>query len=159
MSTTASAAALPKPKLIGTWVAQVLVFGIFVMAGPLAKLTAAEPAQAIFDKIGLGAPGMYATGVAELIAMVLIVIPMTAWAGAGLTVLLMLGALAGHLFLGLGVSISEEVHPDAAGPMMFMMALVAMLASLTVLFIRRAQIPMVGAQLAGGGASQQSTSS
>ena len=127
--------------------ARLAVVGVLAIAGPYAKLTAQDAPVALFEEIGLGRLGMYATGVAELIAIVLILIPRTVWLGASIAAGAMGGALGGHLFLGLGVSISPEVHPDLAGPSLFVMAVVAFVGAVSATWLHRGQVPVVGPRL------------
>jgi len=136
-----------KPAAIASWVLQILVVAIFAMGGPLPKLTGQEPAIALFTELGAEPLGRYAVGIFEALALVLLLIPRTITIGAVLSAGLMAGAVLSHIFV-LGVSIPESVHPDLAGPMLFVMALVALLASVGVLVLRRAQIPLIGPKLA-----------
>ncbi|MEM0984180.1 MAG: hypothetical protein AAGI17_09545 [Planctomycetota bacterium] len=137
---------------VPAWVAQGLVFVIFAVFGPLAKLTASPESVALFEALGPGKPMMYAVGVAELIAMILIVIPKTAWFGAGLSLGTFVGAIGGHV-AKIGVvptftlATGEEFSP---GIVLFAAAVVGLVASAAVLFLRRGEIPVVGAKLAGG---------
>jgi formate/nitrite transporter FocA (FNT family) len=66
----------------------------------------------------------------------------------------MFGAIMGHI-TKLGISISADVHPDLEGPSMFIMATVAFLASLIIIILRRAQLPIVGAKFANASAASE----
>ena len=57
------------------------------------KFTAAPESVYIFDKVGLGAPGRIGSGIAELIAAILLLIPRTSWMGAVLALGVMGGAI------------------------------------------------------------------
>ncbi|MEL6329060.1 MAG: DoxX family protein [Planctomycetota bacterium] len=138
---------LGKGPMIAAWVAQAIVVGVFLMLGPIPKLTSDPISVALFEKIGPGDPLRYATGVFEAIAIVLILIPKTAWAGAALSAGLMVGAIGAHLVTPLGVSVSLEVEGGDIGPVPFALAVLTLLASLAVLAIRRKQIPVIGDKL------------
>ena len=137
----------PKKPIV-SWILQALIVVIFLVAGPIPKLTGAEGAVALFTELGAEPVGRYAVGAFESIAMILILVPKTTVFGALLTAGLMAGAIMGH-FTQLGISISPDVHPDLAGPSMFIMATVAFLASLLIIIFRRAQLPIIGSRFAG----------
>src|SRR5436190_21795231 len=71
------------------------------------KFTAAPESVYIFSNIGLEPWGRIGSGVAELIAAVLILIPPTTWLGAGLALAVMLGAIFSHLTL-LGIAVMDD---------------------------------------------------
>ncbi len=132
-------AGIKKTTLYVSWALQVLS-AIILLQTLFFKFTAAPESVYIFDKVGLGAPGRIGTGVAELIAAVLLLIPATAWAGAILSVGLMGGALISHLTV-LGI----EVQGD--GGYLFGLGLFVFVGCLLVLYIRRRQIPLLGPRL------------
>jgi len=139
-----------KPLAITSWVLQVIIIAILAMA--------AFPSRALFEGLGAEPAGRYAVGIIEIIAIVLLLIPKTAVYGGIVAALAMLGAIGSHV-TRLGVSIDAEAlgQPEALasveGPAMFGMAVVVLLASLGVVFIRRGQLPI------GGGASAASSAS
>lgn len=93
----------------------------------------AEPESVyIFTKVGIEPWGRIGTGVIELIASVLILIPRTAWIGAGLGLGVMLGAILTHLAL-LGI----EVQGD--GGQLFFYAIAVAVSCVTILYITRQQ--------------------
>ena len=61
------------------------------------KFTAAPESVTIFSQLGIEPWGRIGTGLAELVAAVLLLIPRTTVTGAVLTVLLMAGALGSHV--------------------------------------------------------------
>lgn len=71
------------------------------------KFTAAPESVYIFDKTGLGDTGRIGTGIAELIAAVLLLIPSTSWMGAIAGLGLMSGALFSHLTV-LGIEVMDD---------------------------------------------------
>ena len=105
------------------------------------KFTGAEESVYIFSTLGAEPWGRVGSGVVELIASVLLLIPATAVYGAMLAAGVGAGAVASHLaFLGI------EVKGD--GGLLFALALVVLACGLTLLAIHRRSIPVVGALLA-----------
>lgn len=94
----------------------------------------------IFEKTGLGDAGRIGSGVAELIAAILILIPRTAWLGALLTVGIISGAILMHL-----TKLGIEINGD--GGTLFGMAVAVFVLSLTTLLINRKSIPIIGEKL------------
>jgi putative oxidoreductase len=101
------------------------------------KFTAAPESVYIFDKVGLGAPGRIGSGVAELIAAILLVIPRTAWLGSLLALGVMGGAIMSHLTV-LGIVVMDD-HGELFG-----LALTVAVCSAIVLFLHRRDIPVIG---------------
>ena len=81
--------------------------------------------------------GRYASGLAELIAVVLLLTPRTITLGAALSVGVITGAIGAHL-TKLGIVVQND------GGLLFALALVVLFGSLGILAIRRRQIPVVG---------------
>ncbi len=123
---------LDRRAKITTWSAQLVAAAIFGMAAP-AKFMADPSAVAIFERLGAEPMGRLATGSFEVLAIILLLIPATARFGGILGAALMAGAIFSHVTV-LGISIDGD-------PSMFMMASVALVASLTVVWTRRASIP------------------
>jgi hypothetical protein len=119
-----------------SWALQLLVAGILVQT-LFFKFTGAEESVYIFTQVGAEPWGRIGSGVMELIAAVMLLIPALAPYGAILTVAAMSGALLSHLTL-LGI----EVKGD--GGLLFGLALTCFAASLVILALRRAQIPVIG---------------
>src|SRR5256714_14770053 len=71
------------------------------------KFTAAPESVYIFTKVGLEPWGRIGSGVAELIAAILILIPRTTWLGAGLALAIMAGAIFSHLIV-LGIVVMDD---------------------------------------------------
>jgi uncharacterized membrane protein YphA (DoxX/SURF4 family) len=101
------------------------------------KFTAAPESVYIFDKVGLGAPGRIGSGIAELIAAILLLIPSTIWFGAGLALAVMAGAIMSHLTV-LGIVVMDD-HG-----LLFGLALTVALFSTILLLIHRRSIPLIG---------------
>jgi uncharacterized membrane protein YphA (DoxX/SURF4 family) len=91
----------------------------------------------IFTTVGIEPWGRYGTGVAELIASVLILIPRTSWIGAGLGLGIMAGAILSHLTI-LGIDVQND------GGYLFFLAVAVSGCSALILFLTRNQwIPIV----------------
>jgi uncharacterized membrane protein YphA (DoxX/SURF4 family) len=101
------------------------------------KFTAAPESVYIFDKVGLGAPGRIGSGIAELIAAVLLLIPRTAWLGAILALAVMGGAIMSHLTV-LGVVVMND-HGE-----LFALAVTVAFCAAMVLYLQRRDIPLIG---------------
>lgn len=101
------------------------------------KFTGAPESRFIFSTLGIEPWGRYGTGVAEAIAVALLLNPSTAAIGGVLAMGLMGGAIMSHL-TRLGI----EVQGD--GGLLFALAVTVLLASAIVVAIRREQLPIVG---------------
>jgi len=108
------------------------------------KFTAAPESVYIFTTLGLEPWGRIGSGVAELIACVLLLVPRTAAVGALLALGVISGAIVSHL-TRLGIVVQDD------GGLLFVLALVVFACSAIVLWLRRGELPVVGARLAGSG--------
>lgn len=104
------------------------------------KFTAQPESVYIFTQVGIEPWGRIGTGIAELIASLLLLIPATIAVGALLSIGIMAGAIATHLFI-LGI----VVHDD--GGQLFIYALIVLLASVALLFLHREQLQSLRATL------------
>lgn len=104
------------------------------------KFTAHPDSVYIFEKAGLGDVGRIGSGIVELIAAILILIPRTIWLGALLTLGTISGALVTHL-----TKIGIEVQGDG-GTLFFMAVLIFILSAIT-LWIHKKEIPFIGSKL------------
>jgi hypothetical protein len=134
---------LSRPQIVVSWVLQLAVAGILLQT-LFFKFTGAEESVYIFSSVGkfLGVAGVeqwgrIGSGVLELIASILLLLPATASLGAVLTIGAMAGAIVSHLVI-LGI----EVKGD--GGLLFGLALTALVGSVIVLIVRRTQLPVVG---------------
>lgn len=94
------------------------------------KFSASEESVYIFTQTGMEPWGRIASGIVELIASVLLLIPRTTWIGALLGVGVMSGALFFHLTV-LGI----EVQGD--GGLLFVYALIVFISCAILLLINR----------------------
>jgi len=101
------------------------------------KFTGAEESVYIFSTLGMEPAGRIGSGVVELIAAALLLVPSTVTAGAVLAAGVMAGAIVSHLTV-LGI----EVKGD--GGLLFGLALAVFVSAAIILFLRRAAIPVLG---------------
>ncbi len=126
-----------------SWVLQVLV-AVILGQTLFFKFTGAPEAVYIFTTVGAEPWGRIGTGIAELLAVILLLIPRTVIWGALLSAGVMIGAIFSHLTL-LGIVVQNDSGT------LFVMGLIVFISSLVILFLRRAQIPLIGATLANCG--------
>lgn len=91
------------------------------------KFTAAAESVYIFSKLGMEPYGRIATGIFELVAAVLILMPRTTIFGALLGLGLMIGAVVSHIFV-LGI----EVQNDRGT--LFMLALLVLISCAVLIY-------------------------
>jgi len=105
------------------------------------KFTYAPETRWIFgEKLGVGRAGATATGVVELICVVLLLIPRTPLYGALLALGTMGGAIVSHLAI-LGI---ESRNPDTGagdGGALFALAVGVAVASVVIIILRRRELP------------------
>ena len=104
------------------------------------KFTAAPESVYIFSRVGLEPWGRIGSGVAELIAAILILFPPTTWLGAGLAFAVMSGAIFSHLTI-LGIVVMDD------GGLLFGLALAVAVCSVVLVFLQRRRLPLIGAYL------------
>lgn len=104
------------------------------------KFTGAPESVYIFTKVGLEPWGRYGSGVAELIAGLLLLMPGLAWAGALLALGVISGAIACHLTV-LGIVVQND------GGLLFGLALAVFLTSAITAWLHRDAIPWLPARL------------
>ena len=127
---------LSKTQLGLSWVLQLAAAGILLQT-LFFKFTGADESVYIFSALGAEPWGRIGSGVVELIASVLLLVPSTASLGAVIALGVMSGAILSHLLV-LGVAVKGD------GGLLFGLALIVFASSATVLAIRRAQLPVVG---------------
>ena len=121
-----------------SWVAQI-VAAIILGQTLFFKFTGAAESVYIFQTLGMEPYGRLGSGVAELVAVILLLIPGLAALGGLLSMGILAGAIMAHLTV-LGI----EVQGD--GGLLFALAIIAFIASATVVWIRRASIPFIGSR-------------
>ena len=121
---------------VSSWVLQLVVAGILLQT-LFFKFTGAPESVYIFSTLGAEPWGRIGSGVVELLAAILLLVPPTTTVGAVLAMGVMVGAVMSHLTV-LGI----EVRGD--GGLLFGLALTVFVASAVILLIRRGEIPIVG---------------
>lgn len=124
------------PVLILSWTCRVAA-AVILLQTLFFKFTAAPESVYIFTKIGAEPWGRIGSGIVELIAAVLLLMPRFVWAGAFLALGVMAGAIVSHLTV-LGI----EVQGDKG--LLFALALTVFVTSAVALYLDRTQIPVIG---------------
>ena len=123
-----------------SWAAQVIV-AVILLQTLYFKFTGAPESVHIFETLGLEPVGRIGSGVAELIASVLLLIPSTAALGGLVAAGVMIGAIGSHLFTPLGIDVLGD------GGLLFGMAVTVFVLSLLVAYLRRRDLPIIGERL------------
>ena len=106
------------------------------------KFTGARESVYIFTTLGMEPWGRIGSGVAELIASVLLLLPSTVVYGAALSLGVIAGAIFSHLTkLGIAIPAVDD-HGE-----LFALAVVVFVCSAAVLAMHRAEIPYLGPML------------
>jgi len=110
-----------------------LVAAFLMIQSLFFKFSGAEESIYIFTALGMEPWGRLGTGVIELIASVLLLIPRTTWLGAGLGVATMTGAIFFHLTT-LGIEVSDD------GGQLFIYAVITFVSCLILLILNREKL-------------------
>lgn len=119
-----------------SWACRILAAAILLQTLYF-KFSGAEESVYIFTKVGLEPWGRYASGVAELFAAVLLLVPRTAATGALLATGVMIGAIGSHL-TKLGIVVKDD------GGLLFALAVTVFICAIVTAILHRRQIPLVG---------------
>ena len=114
-----------------SWILRILV-AVILLQTLFFKFSAAPVSVYIFETVGMEPYGRIGSGITELIASILILVPRTAKVGALLSVMVISGALFFHL-TSLGIVVQDD------GGQLFMMALLVFFASIGVYFLERSK--------------------
>jgi putative oxidoreductase len=138
---TGSAAAIatrqaPRWIQVLSWACRIIA-AVILLQTLFFKFTGAPESVYIFTKVHAEPWGRIGSGVVELIAAVLLLIPRTIWAGASLALGVMAGAIFSHVTI-LGI----EVMGD--GGLLFALALIVFVTSAVALVLHRSQMPVIG---------------
>lgn len=128
-------------SVTGTWLLR-LIAAVIMLQTLYFKFTASEESVYIFTTVGMEPWGRIGSGVAELIASVLILYPRTTWLGASLGIGVMSGALFFHL-TKLGIVVKND------GGQLFIYALLVFLSCAGLLIIYRKEIIRILKNLSG----------
>lgn len=114
-----------------------LVVAVILLQTLYFKFTGAPESRYIFETVGMEPWGRIGSGVAELIAVILLFVPGLTWAGA----LLALGVISGAIFFHLtklGIIVQDD------GGLLFGLACVVFVGSLYLAWTNRTKMPLVG---------------
>jgi uncharacterized membrane protein YphA (DoxX/SURF4 family) len=126
---------LGKRQNLLSWVLQVVV-AVILLQTLFFKFTGAEESVYIFSTLGLEPWGRIGSGVVELIAAVLLLLPRTVTLGALLALVTISGAIFSHL-TRLGIVVKDD------GGLLFALALAVFISSALILLLRRREIPVI----------------
>ena len=132
---------LTRTQTVISWILQ-LVVAIILFQTLFFKFTGAEESKYIFNAVGAEPWGRIGTGILELIAVVLLLIPSTVTVGAILAIGAASGAILSHL-TKLGIVVKDD------GGLLFALAISVFISSAIILLIRRTEIPVIGNMLFG----------
>jgi len=116
-------------KTVGAWVLR-LLSAVILLQTLFFKFTASPESVYIFTTVGMEPWGRIGSGIAELVAAILILIPRYTWLGALLAMGIMSGAIFFHLTI-LGI----EVQGDSG--LLFVYALFVFISCAVLLFMNR----------------------
>jgi uncharacterized membrane protein YphA (DoxX/SURF4 family) len=123
---------MSKSSVTIIWILRLIA--VFIMVQSLFfKFSGAPESVYIFSTLGIEPWGRIGTGIIELIAAVLLIIPRTSWIGAVIGLGTMTGAIFSHL-TKLGVEVAGD-HGQ-----LFIYALVTFLCCLVILIMERQRI-------------------
>ena len=120
-------------KPIVLWIVKAVAV-IILLQTLFFKFTGAEESVYIFSKLGVEPYGRIGSGVVELIASLLILIPRTSVLGAIIGLGTMAGAIASHLFV-LGINVQND------GGTLFALALITFACCLFLVYTQKDKIP------------------
>ena len=118
-----------------------LIVAIILLQTLYFKFTASPESVYIFTTLGMEPWGRIGSGIVELIAAILILIPSTTWIGAILALGTMTGAIFFHL-TRLGIVVMDD---DGT---LFILACIVFIGSLILLWKNRKNIPLIGSKFA-----------
>lgn len=127
---------LSTPLRVVSWICRI-VAAVILLQTLYFKFTGAPESIYIFTTMGIEPWGRYASGVAELFAAILLLLPRTAVMGALLAAGVMIGALGSHL-TKLGIVVQDD------GGLLFALAATVFVCATVTAFLHRRQIPFLG---------------
>lgn len=131
-----------RTRFIVSWILQALV-AVILFQTLFFKFTGAEESRYIFSQLGAEPWGRWASGIVELVAVVLLLVPRTAVIGALMALAVISGAIGSHL-TRLGIVVRDD------GGLLFVLACVVFVASACIVGIRRddvRRLPVIGRRL------------
>ena len=128
--------------LILSWTLRVIA-AVILLQTLYFKFSAAPESVYIFSTLHMEPWGRIGSGVAELIASILLLVPSTVAYGALLSAGVISGAIVSHLTkLGIALPAVDD-HGE-----LFTLAVVVFICSVTVLWMHRGELPILGPSLA-----------
>jgi uncharacterized membrane protein YphA (DoxX/SURF4 family) len=115
-----------------SWILRITV-AVILLQTLYFKFTGAEESIYIFTALGVEPYGRIATGILELVTVILILIPRTIFLGALLGFGIMVGAILSHLFV-LGIEVEND------GGTLFALAIITLLCCVTLIFLNRDKV-------------------
>ncbi|MCI4442502.1 MAG: DoxX family protein [Lentimicrobium sp.] len=115
------------------WIVKLIAVAILVQTLYF-KFTGAEESVYIFQTLGVEPYGRIGSGIVELIASILILIPRTTLLGALLGIGTMVGAIFSHIFV-LGIVVKED------GGTLFALAIITLICCLILVYNQKNKIP------------------
>ena len=122
-------------KTISNWILRIIPAVLFLQT-LFFKFTAAPESVYIFETLGMEPFGRIGSGIAELIAAILLLIPRTTWMGAVLGLGIISGAILSHLTI-LGIEVQND------GGTLFILAIIIFISCLILIWQHRQQIPIL----------------
>lgn len=126
-----------------SWICRIVV-AVILFQTLFFKFSGAEESKYIFSTLmgpELEAYGRMGSGVVELFAAILLLIPSKAWLGSVVALGTISGAIMSHLTM-LGIVVKDD------GGLLFALAVTVFVLSSVILFIHRRELPILGRFLA-----------
>lgn len=117
---------------IFTWALRIIA-AVILFQTLFFKFTGAEESIYIFSTLGIEPYGRIISGIAELIAVILILIPRTTLLGAIMSAGVMSGAILSHIFV-LGIEVKND------GGTLFILAVITLICSSILIFLYKHRI-------------------
>lgn len=132
---------LSRALKIFDWIVRIVV-AVILLQTLFFKFSGAKESVYIFTTLGAEPWGRIGSGVVELIASILLLVPRTTVFGAMLALGTICGAIFSHLTkLGIRIPAVDD-HGE-----LFALAMVVFVGSLIVLYLHRGEIPIIGSLL------------
>ncbi len=119
-------------KIVISWILRI-VAAILLLQTLFFKFTGAEESVYIFSQLGVEPWGRIATGCMELVAAILLLVPVTVVPGALLTLGIMAGAIASHIFK-LGIVVQND------GGLLFVYGCTILVSAILLLVLHKQQL-------------------
>lgn len=116
-----------------TWIVRI-VAAVILLQTLYFKFSGAEESVYIFSTLGIEPYGRIGSGIAELIAAILILVPRTTLIGAILGLGVITGSIFSHLFV-LGIEVQND------GGELFILAIITFLCCAFLVFQNKSKIP------------------